>query len=464
LQEKLKIETYCNILEPSDQLYSYGLMVSTTVKVFCLLSFTLTIDYSLSLISAQAYWTATGGDKNLAGLIFGLYDASTIVVTPLLAYYLEKSSSPNRYKNMFIVGLVTNMLGNLVYAFAYSVKSWLMILLGRLVSGIGATVLPLLMVYVSDNLSEDEQAPAVGYIKYVSAISRVMGPVLGSVFSATIDDNGTIGKFFNMYTLVGWIPVLLCLVTLYVVHKYFEEEGQTYGLIHEDIGLYKKVANQMPILWIGFTSTFIYWMFMGNSFIVATHHYHLIKNEHNLGRIYFTGFIGFILSFVLFLINKKAFATLKSLCVSVVLLVVGLYVYLASDNWTFYLAVGLSTLAYGLMIPSLNIINNLIARLAKAQTGNNTTTMIILLSISQSIARFCGPSAFAIFTSVDEHTNCDFSDPDNYVTNGCTIKNYVLSNSIFISSSFAIMMVSMFALNRKINRLNDRLLANVDTN
>jgi len=124
----------------------------------------------------------------------------------------------------------------------------------------------------------------------------------------------------------------------------------------------------------------------------------------------------------------------------------------------------LSTLAYGLMIPSLNIINNQIARLAKAQTGNNTTSMIILLSIIQSIARFGGPSAFAIFTSVDEHTNCDFSDPDNYVTNGCTIKNYVLSNSIFISASFTIMTVSLFALNRKINRLNDQLLANVDTN
>src|SRR5579872_1788555 len=120
-------------------------MVSKTVITLCLISFTLTIDYSLSLISAEAYWVMMGGNKDLSGLIFGLYDASTIIISPLLAVYLGRFDGS--YKGIFLWGLIINAVGNLLYALAYIASSWSLIVAGRVISGIGATVLPLAMVY-----------------------------------------------------------------------------------------------------------------------------------------------------------------------------------------------------------------------------------------------------------------------------------------------------------------------------
>src|SRR6218665_511977 len=91
------------------------------IAILCFLSFTLTIDYSLSLISEEAYWVSTGGNKRLSGVVFGLYDASPIVVAPLLAWYLGKGGS---YKKMFLIGLIINIVGNAFYAMADLVSRW----------------------------------------------------------------------------------------------------------------------------------------------------------------------------------------------------------------------------------------------------------------------------------------------------------------------------------------------------
>jgi MFS family permease len=371
---------------------------------------------------------------------------------------------------MFIVSLVINMIGNLIYALAYYADSWEMILIGRLVSGIGATALPLIMVYISDNFAKDEQTSAIGYIKYIAAISRVMGPIMGSIFSITVDDDGGIvTKLFNLYTLVGWIPILMCIITLIILIKYFDENVQNNLNNNNQINvgteqtLWNTIHHFFPIQFIGFLSTFIYWLFMGNAFIITTHHYHLIDNEHELGNIYITGLVGFILAFGIFFFKKKEISTLSGLGISMVLLTLGSYVYLSDDNWTFYLAVGVSTFAYGIMIPSINIINNQLAKSIKADSNSNMAIQIILLHVSQSIGRFLGPSALPVFTELNEEYDCNFDDQDKYITDGCTIDNYVASTAFLVSFSFVIMVISLYVLHKKMARLENGLLANSQT-
>jgi MFS family permease len=407
-------------------------MLNVPTLICCLIAFTLTIDYSLSLISAQAYWVLMGGDKELSGLVFGLYDATTICITPLLAIYISKGGS---YNKMFVLGLIINMMGNIFYGLAFYAESWIFILVGRIIAGLGATCVPLLMVFVADSMERDAQATAVGYIKYVAALSRMLGPLIGSLLTFTLDDDGIIGKLFNMYTFVGWIPILMDIIALILLCIYSSAFNK------KDDGAYMHTSFQFctimktfwPILLIGFLTTIIYWLFMGNAFIIATHHFHVINNEHELSRIYITGFVGFVAAFVLFMFGKKYMTGMPCLVGSLILLSIGSYMFLINDDWGFYCAVGITTFAYGLMIPSLNIINNEFGKNIKAIIGSYMALAISFIVIVQGAARFAGPAIFTLFTQLNENVDCDFKNPDQYITDGCNIENYFEQNVAYIT-------------------------------
>jgi len=99
------------------------------------LSFVLSIDYSLGLISTQAYWVGTHGNIKLCGLVFGLYDSLIIVSTPLLGWLQDYKEIS--YKKIFSICLIINMIGNLMYALADYNDTWVLILFGRLIGGLG---------------------------------------------------------------------------------------------------------------------------------------------------------------------------------------------------------------------------------------------------------------------------------------------------------------------------------------
>ena len=187
-----------------------------TTLVFCLIAFSLSIDYSLGLISIQAYWINTGGDKSLSGFVFGLYDGLTVILTPLVAWLINNYGL--KYRLVFQISLIVNIIGNIIYSLAYEADTWIMILVGRGIAGMGASSLPLLMVYIAEKTCQQD---AIGYIKYTSAITRVIGPILGTIFSIVVKN----GQIFNLYTLAGWIPFFLGILTLIVVSYWTEEES-----------------------------------------------------------------------------------------------------------------------------------------------------------------------------------------------------------------------------------------------
>jgi len=423
--------------------------MNKVIIILCLLSLTLTIDYSLSLISAVAYWINTGGNEKYAGLIFGIYDASTIFITPILAWKIEKSKWS--YKMIFISSLIINIIGNASYSLANYFNKWQLIAIGRFVSGIGASVLPLLMVYVTKYMSKDEQPSAVSNIKYISAISRVMGPIIGSILTiSTVHNRTIIEKLFNMYTMVGWIPILIAIVAILIICKYFEDKGTdvmlpSYSVNPDDekVPICEIIMDIMPIWIIGFISTAIYWLMIGNGFTIAIYFFDIIENEHQLWKLYISGLGGFICAFILFTISKKALSGLRGMFISIIIQTIGTYFFLIKRNWAFYVAVGVSTFGYGMMIPSVNIINNTIIKNYKENLGNFMGFMISILTAIQATARFVGPTAFSTynFTKSIAGTNCDLSDVDHYNTSGCVITNYIKFSLIYISISSGLMIL-----------------------
>ena len=421
------------------------------IVICCLIAFTLTIDFSLSLISAQAYWIVTGGQKKIAGLVFGLYDASTICISPLLSIYIAKGGS---YNKIFVAGIVINFIGNLLYAIADYFSSWELIFAGRVVSGLGATCVPLLMVFVADVMESDKQAKVVGYIKYIAAVSRMLGPLIGSLLTFKWDFTGTLGKLLNIFTLVGWIPMvfdLICLILLYIFSSYFVRINMD---IRGNFRFQEIIQVFWPILLIGYLTTVLCWLFIGNAFLLATHHYHIINNEHDLGKIYITGLVGFVASFVMFICVRKTMLDMIWFTCSILLLSIGSCVFFFTESWAFHLGVGITTFAYGLMIPSLNIMNNNFGKQLKQYIGSYISFAISLITIAQGLARFCGPAIFILFANIIEDSNCDFSNPELYITSGCRIDNYYTQNGIYIAICTLFTVLSIIAMNKRNNQVS----------
>ena len=100
----------------------------------------LSLDYSMSMMSIQALYYSLNGPQKLYGLTFGAYDLMGLILAPVWSWWSDRSS---RFKRQFNSGNVINMCGNLIYAFAYAANAWWMMLLGRLLAGVGLATLAL---------------------------------------------------------------------------------------------------------------------------------------------------------------------------------------------------------------------------------------------------------------------------------------------------------------------------------
>lgn len=412
-----------------------------TILVLCLIALALSLDYSIGLITLQAYWSHVNGNSNMFGVIFGLYDGFVIFITPIVAWLLNKNYL--KYKLVFIVGLSLNLIGNVIYSFAFALDTWVLILLGRAISGIGASALPLLIMYVAFVMDNDSQRPAVGYIKYTAALTRVLGPVLGTVLALIKTTN----NIFNEYTVTGWIPAGICLIALIVV-CFWEEDVPSPTLLPQDgndnMDYVTIIKTFMPIIGLGFITTFIYWYFVGNGFVIAMYRFHAITNSHELGNWYYSGIGAFILAFVLFYFFQNFMSGNIGLCASSAGLILTTTFFLCNIHVIFHFAVGLTTFCYAVLVPSINIQNNLLARKNKELLGNIAGISIVSLAIFQSVARFVGPACFMLFKNVTESAECNMTDPEYYNVSDCRIDGYIPSSIGFISGSSLITMICLF--------------------
>ncbi len=408
-----------------------------TVLVFCVVSFTLSIDYSLGLISTQSYWINAGGSKSLSGLVFGLYDGIPIILTLPMAWLCDTGRLS--YKKVIMCCLLINIIGNILYGSASIAKSWVMILIGRTIAGIGGTCLPLLMSYVADKIPRNEQQKTIGYIKYTAALSRSIGPVLGSIFSSYVPDKG----LFNLYTLVGWIPVVFGIISMVVVFFWKECGGGSYNGWSGESGV-DTLSLFIPFWIIGFVSTLVYWYFVGNIFIIGTHYFKIVHNSSELGRLYYAGLGGFVIAFIIFFCFKNTLSSCRGLVTSTVLFCLTIWIFVISNNdVVFYIAVGFATCAYGLTIPSINYLNNYLAKHFRGVLKGKFGIFVTALTIFQGVARFIGPTLFTLTIHLNEGSDCVLNETQ-YIISGCKMDNYVSISLAYIISSIVIICISVF--------------------
>lgn len=146
-----------------------------------------------------------GGFEQLPWL-FSSYLLAQAVSTPL---YGRLADILGR-KRLMLAGIGLFFLGSVLCGFAWSMPA---LIVGRVLQGLGAgAVMPVSMTITSDIYTLEERAKTQGYLASVWAISSVVGPTLGGVFSE-----------FVSWRWIFFVNVPLCLVAAAMLARSYRE-------------------------------------------------------------------------------------------------------------------------------------------------------------------------------------------------------------------------------------------------
>jgi multidrug resistance protein len=138
--------------------------------------------------------------------LFSAYLLGQAVTTPVYA----KLSDVFGRKPIMLLGIALFLLGSILCAAAWNM---LALIVFRAIQGLGAgAVQPAAMTIVGDIYTLAERARVQGYLASVWAISSVVGPMLGGVFSQ-----------LGIWRGVFLINIPLCLIAAWMFHRHFHE-------------------------------------------------------------------------------------------------------------------------------------------------------------------------------------------------------------------------------------------------
>lgn len=116
-------------------------------------------------------------------------------------------------KPIIMIGIGLFLLGSVLCGFAWSMPA---LILFRVVQGLGAgAVQPMAITIAGDIYTLEERAKAQGYLASVWAISSVVGPTLGGVFSS-----------LGIWRGIFFVNVPLCLLAAWMLQRTFHEKIQ----------------------------------------------------------------------------------------------------------------------------------------------------------------------------------------------------------------------------------------------
>jgi multidrug resistance protein len=147
------------------------------------------------------------GGFNQFPWLFSAYLLGQAVTTPIYA----KLSDIFGRKPILLLGIALFLAGSILCALAWNMPA---LIIFRAVQGLGAgAVQPTAMTIVGDIYTLAERARVQGYLASVWAISSVIGPLLGGVFSQ-----------LGIWRGVFLINIPLCLLAAWMFSRHFHEK------------------------------------------------------------------------------------------------------------------------------------------------------------------------------------------------------------------------------------------------
>jgi EmrB/QacA subfamily drug resistance transporter len=165
----------------------------------------IAIDATILATAVPSVVRDLGGFSSFPWL-FSVYLLAQAVSVPVYA----KLSDTLARKPMLVFGIGLFLVGSILCGFA---PSMVVLIVFRAIQGLGAgAILPISITVAGDIYTVAERAKAQGYLASVWAISSVVGPTLGGVFSQ-----------FVSWRWIFFVNIPLCLLAGWLLRRYHEK-------------------------------------------------------------------------------------------------------------------------------------------------------------------------------------------------------------------------------------------------
>ncbi|KAG6829729.1 hypothetical protein H0H92_003688 [Tricholoma furcatifolium] len=179
----------------------------------------LQISFFIIVSSSNEYALHLGGTSTFSGIVIGIPTAfSGLALVPLAKYDRGTYSLPLH------VACGASILGHTLYALAYYTNFLYLILLGRIVSGLGFTLWMYCKRYCTDPriVGVRRRTTLAAWLVLGQGIGMSFGPFVGGLFYK-VGFGGRGSDLWNGFTAPAWVMAAVWIAFWVIVWKYYED-------------------------------------------------------------------------------------------------------------------------------------------------------------------------------------------------------------------------------------------------
>ncbi|HVO74267.1 MAG TPA: MFS transporter [Ignavibacteriaceae bacterium] len=240
-----------------------------------------------------------GVDETAIGIAIAIYSFTQFFFNPILGQLSDKYGR----KPVIVLTLLLNATGYLIFAFT---KTYLVLLLSRIIAGIGGSSIGVAQAYIADVTTKEKRAKGMGLIGAAFGLGFVFGPMIG----------GYLSKFSYMVTGFGSASFSLMAFTLTLIFLPESNVNREYSLLRKrkliDISSWKRVFRKPDLsllIILFFILTFSVANIYGTFALLGykVHHFSDVQNGYIYGIIGFSSALvqGGLLHFAAKFISEK---------------------------------------------------------------------------------------------------------------------------------------------------------------
>ena len=166
----------------------------TKLIVLFVIAFVDTIGAALVVPILPFYATRYGASAFLVGLLVSSFSVAQLLSAPVWGRMSDRYGR----RPAILAGLTISALSYIVFAFA---TSWEVLLVSRLVQGLGGGTIGVVSAYVADASPPDQRTKAIGWLTTVTSLGWLSGAALGSLL-VTLGGERTPGLFTASVSLL----------------------------------------------------------------------------------------------------------------------------------------------------------------------------------------------------------------------------------------------------------------------
>src|SRR3954463_4618382 len=120
------------------------------------------------------YATELGANATVVGLLVSAFSVAQLAVAPLWGNFSDRYGR----RPAILAGLLLTSCAYVIFGFAGSVP---VLLLSRLVQGLGGGTIGVVQAYVADASAPEQRTKSLGWLSAVTSLGAVAGPAFGSL-------------------------------------------------------------------------------------------------------------------------------------------------------------------------------------------------------------------------------------------------------------------------------------------